>query len=304
MLILTLLDAQGQASLKQWRFEREAVVRIGRAPDNQVVLDNDLISRYHLELRRVGTTGWQLLSRGTNGTFINGSRVDQGDVVDGTRLQLAQGGPLLELQLPTRLITQNPGTVQPGSGHAAAEGQLAPLKAQLAQVTDEREQLQDQLADANQDCERLRADLERLRQQCSVAALQERQAGLTARLASLQQLQATVQVEVDHLKPQAERPEAAERLRLTLGAVLADLEQQLAQGRQAEQAVQLQLQTVAQLEAHYQANQALAAQLPVEGSLTESLLDRLKQNLKDLDQELARAHEQHLQAQAKQFFYF
>jgi pSer/pThr/pTyr-binding forkhead associated (FHA) protein len=50
-------------------------LRIGRLPDNDVVLDDLLVSRRHAELRRT-PGGWQLVDLNSgNGTFVNGRRV-------------------------------------------------------------------------------------------------------------------------------------------------------------------------------------------------------------------------------------
>jgi ABC-type multidrug transport system ATPase subunit/pSer/pThr/pTyr-binding forkhead associated (FHA) protein/actin-like ATPase involved in cell morphogenesis len=50
-------------------------LRIGRLPDNDVVLDDLLVSRRHAEMTRT-PAGWQLTDLGSgNGTFVNGRRV-------------------------------------------------------------------------------------------------------------------------------------------------------------------------------------------------------------------------------------
>ncbi|MDH6057255.1 FHA domain-containing serine/threonine-protein kinase [Umezakia ovalisporum] len=104
MVILTLLEPQ-KTPLQQWYFENSSVIRIGRAVDNDVVLSDSLVSRHHLELRRVdfaknkNVPSWQMISQGTNGTFVDGILVLQCNLADNCLLQLAQGGPILQFQL-------------------------------------------------------------------------------------------------------------------------------------------------------------------------------------------------------------
>lgn len=51
-------------------------LRIGRAADNDIVLDDVLVAEQHAELRR-GPGGWQLADLGSGGgTYLNGRRVD------------------------------------------------------------------------------------------------------------------------------------------------------------------------------------------------------------------------------------
>jgi ABC-type multidrug transport system ATPase subunit len=51
-------------------------LRIGRAKDNDLVLDDPLVSRYHAELRKRPTGGHEIADLGSqNGTFVNGSRI-------------------------------------------------------------------------------------------------------------------------------------------------------------------------------------------------------------------------------------
>jgi ABC-type multidrug transport system ATPase subunit/pSer/pThr/pTyr-binding forkhead associated (FHA) protein len=80
-------------------YATSAVVRIGRAPDNDVVLDDLVVSRYHAELRGTPEAGFELTDLGSfNGTFVNGvladrARLSEGDVVSvgHHRLRLAAG---------------------------------------------------------------------------------------------------------------------------------------------------------------------------------------------------------------------
>ncbi|QLE59126.1 FHA domain-containing serine/threonine-protein kinase [Nostoc sp. TCL26-01] len=103
MVTLTLLEPQQKTPLKQWCFENSSVIRIGRAADNHVVLTDSLVSRHHLEIRQVDAGDkvalWQVISKGTNGTFLNGVLVIQGQLPENCLLQLAQGGPILQFQV-------------------------------------------------------------------------------------------------------------------------------------------------------------------------------------------------------------
>ena len=53
------------------------VLRIGRADDNDVVVSDLRVSRWHAELRRAPGGGYEITDLGShNGTFVNGQRID------------------------------------------------------------------------------------------------------------------------------------------------------------------------------------------------------------------------------------
>jgi ABC transport system ATP-binding/permease protein len=55
----------------------QVVIGIGRATDNNVVLDDLLVSRHHAVLRRSGNR-WELVdSNSANGTYVNGNRINR-----------------------------------------------------------------------------------------------------------------------------------------------------------------------------------------------------------------------------------
>jgi ABC-type multidrug transport system ATPase subunit len=59
------------------------VLRIGRADDNQVVVADLSVSRYHAELRREARGGYAIYDLGShNGTFVNGQRVGSAPVTE------------------------------------------------------------------------------------------------------------------------------------------------------------------------------------------------------------------------------
>lgn len=62
---------------------RTSRVRIGRLPDNDVVLDDLLVSRHHAELHACATS-WTLVDLASpNGTYVNGQRITRAAVTDG-----------------------------------------------------------------------------------------------------------------------------------------------------------------------------------------------------------------------------
>ncbi|MFB2897105.1 protein kinase [Aerosakkonemataceae cyanobacterium BLCC-F50] len=125
VVTLTLLHPKNSAPLEKWRFEKEFIIRIGRSPENNVVLSDSRVSRHHLELRMVEisaskignsliSTAWRLINLGTNGTFLDGILVSQAWLRNGSLIQLAQGGPKLKFQFQT--TTAQPLIVTPPKG--------------------------------------------------------------------------------------------------------------------------------------------------------------------------------------------
>jgi len=58
-------------------------LRIGRVPDNDVVLPDLDVSRHHAELRRLPTGGYQIVDLGShNGTYVNGRRVNSATLTE------------------------------------------------------------------------------------------------------------------------------------------------------------------------------------------------------------------------------
>ena len=63
---------------------------VGRAPGSHFVLDAPLVSRVHCRLT-ASADGLEVEDLGsTNGTFVNGARVERGPVADGDVLRLGR----------------------------------------------------------------------------------------------------------------------------------------------------------------------------------------------------------------------
>lgn len=109
MVTLTLLDPKASTPLKQWHFQKESIIRIGRSPGNDIILDDPLVSRQHLELQVIPSSAgdlWQLVNQGTNGTFLDGVLVSRSVIPDGALIRLAREGPLLQFKLQEGSVLQ------------------------------------------------------------------------------------------------------------------------------------------------------------------------------------------------------
>jgi serine/threonine-protein kinase len=100
---ISLWDDSRSQTIQQWEFVPPAPIRIGRLPDNEVVIDRPSISRLHATLEYTqlpqGAGYWQIFNRGANGTFVNDMSIDRVLVTNGDRIQLSPNGALLTIQL-------------------------------------------------------------------------------------------------------------------------------------------------------------------------------------------------------------
>ncbi len=104
MITLTLLHPLQSVPVQSWTFEPESVIRIGRSTDNEVILYSAVVSRHHVEIRRNGS-GWEIVSLGANGTYIDGKRITQMPVVDGLIIRLASSGPKIQIHIEGETAT-------------------------------------------------------------------------------------------------------------------------------------------------------------------------------------------------------
>ena len=83
---LTLL--RGGLPGRMFRIERDRLV-LGRQPDCDIQLDEGGVSRQHAELRLDRSDAVEIVDReSTNGTFVNGHRVERARLRDGDKVQL------------------------------------------------------------------------------------------------------------------------------------------------------------------------------------------------------------------------
>ena len=65
-------------------------VRLGRSPDNDVILRDPATSGHHARLERRGDVFWVVDLGSTNGTFVNGESVQERQLNNGDRLTVGQ----------------------------------------------------------------------------------------------------------------------------------------------------------------------------------------------------------------------
>ena len=98
MITLSLLHPLHSTPIQTWIFADEPIIRIGRAPDNQVVLYSAVVSRHHVDVQRVDGS-WEIVSLGANGTYLDDKPISQVPVVDGVIIRLASSGPKIQICL-------------------------------------------------------------------------------------------------------------------------------------------------------------------------------------------------------------
>ena len=61
----------------------DKAIRIGRSPDNDLIVADLDLSRQHAELRKTGAGSYEIIDLGShNGVFVNGKRVSQAVVTE------------------------------------------------------------------------------------------------------------------------------------------------------------------------------------------------------------------------------
>ncbi len=109
MITLILLHPLQSTPVQSWVFYDEPLIRIGRSTDNHVVLYSAVVSRHHIEIHQKGSK-WEIVSLGTNGTYLEGKRINQAAVTDGMVIRLAGSGPKIQIRVGTAALQDLPKT--------------------------------------------------------------------------------------------------------------------------------------------------------------------------------------------------
>jgi predicted component of type VI protein secretion system len=111
ILTLHLLDTSQGLTIQTWTFQLKPEVRIGRAPDNDVVIPHPYVSRSHV-LLQWRSDGWELSNLGSHGTLVKGERIENVRLTDGDEIRLGKLGPTLRFHCAP--ISQDSSGTLPG----------------------------------------------------------------------------------------------------------------------------------------------------------------------------------------------
>ena len=101
MITLTLLHPLQLIPIQSWTFHHESSIKIGRATNNEVVLYSAVVSRNHVEIKKLDRE-WEVINLGSNGTYIDGKRIEQAKVTDGMVVRLASSGPKILIKIESK----------------------------------------------------------------------------------------------------------------------------------------------------------------------------------------------------------
>lgn len=96
---MSLLEGSQAGSSRQWVFRQGATIQIGRDKTSDVRLEFETVSRHHATVLHDGRQ-WKYLNIGSNGSYVEGNRLSEFAVQEGTVVQVARTGPRLKFELP------------------------------------------------------------------------------------------------------------------------------------------------------------------------------------------------------------
>lgn len=109
------LEQASPPSSRQWLLDGNRMT-IGRDPAAGIQVDAFGVSRHHADLIRSGAS-WSIVdARSTNGTYVNGQRVDEAALRDGDRIQVGQAELVVRDSRAGQPGRGEPGGGQPGGG--------------------------------------------------------------------------------------------------------------------------------------------------------------------------------------------
>jgi pSer/pThr/pTyr-binding forkhead associated (FHA) protein len=109
-----LICRSGSLRGQKLKLKKERI-RLGRSAGNDLVLADEVVSGSHAEIRREGESYTLLDLDSTNGTLLNGTPVQRARLKNRDRIELGEGGPLIEFSSGGE-EQDTPPTLRPLSG--------------------------------------------------------------------------------------------------------------------------------------------------------------------------------------------
>lgn len=213
----TIIFEDGQ----EMEFSGAERLTVGRAEDNNVIVDDGEMSRYHAEIIAHADGTAEVRDRGSRtGTFVNDQRVDSQLLRDGDRVSFGPLHAVFRLKkAPTTVTTRIP--LRNDTAQREAQAALDAIKAshaakaaELDQLTAECEKAQAKLTQLTTDAAKAKAKLDHLSSETSFAQskLDQLTTATTEAETKLNRLAAetaTAQSKLDQLKTEASKAQAS-----------------------------------------------------------------------------------------------
>lgn len=88
---------RGSSAKKEYFFQSNFTV--GRSDDSSIIIDSGLVSRVHLNVLLEDNKWWISDNSSSNGTFLNGNKIERVELKNNLSIELGSGGPILLFSL-------------------------------------------------------------------------------------------------------------------------------------------------------------------------------------------------------------
>ena len=91
--VLKVKIVKGNTLKKEYSFDNSFT--IGRSSDNSIQINEGIVSRVHIEVC-FENNKWRIIDKqSSNGTFLNGDKIEKIEIKNSTSIQLGKNGPII-----------------------------------------------------------------------------------------------------------------------------------------------------------------------------------------------------------------
>jgi hypothetical protein len=135
MIVIDLLDSDQGKPLQSWHFQGQAVITIGRAPDNDVIVADPYVSRAHAYLRQE-PDHWQAVSISNQQLVAKGRGVAELALTNGTIFRLGPRGCSLRFSELAEIASNSSTMTFDPAAMPIFQLDIAQLEQEVQQITD------------------------------------------------------------------------------------------------------------------------------------------------------------------------